>query len=127
MYIYCTNETLDDLCQFEISFFSDKDRILLLNNDKFYQYILKDEIDLYKINIPFSAINKIKIILYTFTGETKYEILNNNNTFNIEHDFIGGMDIYEYSIINNNKEINIEFNIKALSNAYYEIENKKFE
>ena len=56
MYIYCSNETLDDLCQFEISFFSNEDRILLLNNDKFYQYILKDEIDLYKINIPFSAI-----------------------------------------------------------------------
>ena len=124
MYIYCSNKTLDDLCQFEISFFSNEDRILLLNNDKFYQYILKDEIDLYKINISFNDINKIKIILYTFTGETKYEILNNNNTFNIEHDFIGGMDIYEYSIINNNKEINIEFNIKALSNAYYEIEYK---
>ena len=124
MYIYCSNET-NEFCQFEISFFSDKDKILLLNNDKFYQYMLKDEIDLYRISIPFSNINKIKIILYAFTGETKYEVSNNDSKkFNIEHEFIGGMDIYEYTILNYSKEINIEFDIKALSNAYYEIEYK---
>ena len=129
MYVYCTNETKDDLCQFEISFFSDKDKILLLNNDKFYQYMLKDEIDLYKINIPLlynKDIDKIKIILYTFTGEAKYEVIK-NNYFNIENEFIGGMDIYEYKLIKDNnidKEINIEFNIKACTNAYYEVEYK---
>ena len=126
MYVYCSNETMDELCQFEISFFSDKDKILLLNNDKFYQYMLKDEIDLYKINIPnYDNIYKIRIILYTFTGETKYEILNNDsNKYNIQHDFIGGMDIYEYNILNNNSINNIEFNINAIINSYYEIEYK---
>ena len=133
MFVYCKEETKSDLCQFEISFFTEKDKIFLLNNDKFYQYMLINEIDLYQINIPKSSdpFSKIQVILYTFTGDALYETVQNINEtmkINISNDFVGGKEIYEY-IPNelypiHEKDFNIQFNIKAVTNAYYEVEYK---
>ena len=132
MFIYCNEGTKIDLCQFEVSFFTEKDKILLLNNDKFYQYMLINEIDLYQINIPKSSdpFSKIQVILYTFTGDALYETEKNINEtvkVNIKNDFIGGKEIYEYIPDNypiHEKDYNIQFNIKAVTNTYYEVEYK---
>ena len=130
MYVYCSDEAKTDLCQFEISFFTEKDRILLLNNDKFYQYMLEGEIDLYQINIPKSSdpFSKIQVILYTFTGDALYNAIGTNKNLTVTHDFVGGKEIYEYIPKEiypiNEQDLNIEFNIKAVTNTYYEVEYK---
>ena len=133
MFVYCNEETKSDVCKFEISFFTDKDRILLLNNDKFYQYQLIKEIDLYQINIPKSSdpFSKIQVILYTFTGDALFQNTSNtkaNLTVNVEHDFVSGKDIYEYIPDGiypiHEREFNIQFQIKGITNTYYEVEYK---
>ena len=134
MFVYCSDESKTDLCQFEISFFTEKDKILLLNNDKFYQYMLVNEIDLYQINIPKSSdpFSKIQVILYTFTGDALYQKDQNNNNetknINITHDFVGGKEVYEYAPMTiypiNEKDFNLQFSIKAVTNTYYEVEYK---
>ena len=133
MYVYCSEESKSNLCQFELSFFTEKDKILLLNNDKFYQYMLTGEIDLYQINIPKSSdpFSKIQVILYTFTGDALYQTVANSDKslkINITHDFVGGKEVYEYIPIEkipiNEKEFNLQFNIKAVTNTYYEVEYK---
>ena len=133
MFVYCSEETKIDLCKFEISYFTEKDKILLLNNDKFYQYMLTDEVDLYQINVPKSSdpFSKIQVILYTFTGDANYQTLNEKNDtkeINITHDFVGGKEIYEYTPKQtfpiSEKDFNIQFQIKAVTNTYYEVEYK---
>ena len=130
MFVYCSEETKADLCQFEISFFTEKDKILLLNNDKFYQYMLTKEIDLYQIIVPKSSspFSKIQVTLYTFTGDANYETINDKLELNITHDFVGGKEIYEYIPKEiypiNEKDFNLQFQIKAVTNTYYEVEYK---
>ena len=131
MYLYC-NESNVGFCQFEISFFTDKDRILLLNDDKFYQYMLKNEIDSYQIHVPklSDPFSKIQVILYTFTGDSSYKHISctNENLVDITHDFVGGKEVYEYTLKDistiNNNDFSIEFNITAETNSYYEVEYK---
>ena len=131
MYIYC-NESSVGFCQFEISYFTDKDKILLLNDDKFYQYMLKDETDLYQIHIPklSDPFSKIQVILYTFTGDSSYKHISctNESLVSITHDFVGGKEVYEYTLkdkdVINKNDFSIEFNIFAETNTYYEVEYK---
>jgi len=132
MFVYCSEESKTDFCQYEISFFTEKDKILLLNNDKFYQYMLQDEIDVYQVHIPklSDSFSKVVVILYTFTGDASYQDVTNKGDIeiNIYNDFIGGKKVYEYtpstSYPINEKDLNIEFNIKAVTNCYYEVEYK---
>ena len=132
MFVYCSEESKTDYCQYEISFFTEKDKILLLNNDKFYQYMLENENDVYQIHIPKLSDNftKVVVVLYTFTGDASYEDLTNKGDveINVSNDFIGGKEVYEYtpstSFSINEKDLNIEFNIKAITNCYYEVEYK---
>ena len=133
MFVYCSEDTKTDVCQYEVSFFSENDKILLLNNDKFYQYMLKDEKDIYQIHIPkFSdTFSKIQIILYTFTGHSSLDskiITNNSIEIDVKHDFVGEKEIYEYipktTYPINEKDFTLEFVIKAVTNCYYEVEYK---
>ena len=70
------------------------------------------------------------VILYTFTGDASYQDVTNKGDveINIYNDFIGGKKVYEYtpstSYPINEKDFNIEFNIKAITNCYYEVEYK---
>ena len=89
MFIVVENQKLN-----EISFFIEKVKILLLNNDKFYQYMLQDEIDVYQVHIPklSDSFSIVVVILYNFTGDTSYQDLTNKGDIEIDilYDSIGG-------------------------------------
>ena len=76
------------------------------------------------------SFSKVVVILYIFTGDASYQDLTNKGDveINISNNFIGGKKVYEYtpktSYPINEKDLNIEFNIKAVTNCYYEVEYK---
>ena len=130
LFVYCNSNT-DEYCQYEVSIFSNYDQVVLFPNQKYHQYMLKDEVDYYKVNIPknYDKFTKIQIILYTFTGDAMFEsVAEDLENITIKNEFIGGKEIYEYvpngTYPINVKDLNILFNIKAVTNTYYNVEYK---
>ena len=126
LYVYCPEENNnDEYCQFQILINSNLDEIALLANDTFYSYLLKDDIDLYKIYIKKrnESIKKIQIILNT-TEDIQFEyFLQDLKNFNITNETKDNSFIFEY-IPNKNvsfdlKDYDISFNIKAKKDIYY--------
>lgn len=124
LYVYCPEESSDELCQFEILIYSNYDEIVLKDIYKnFNSNLKKDETDLYKIHIPKgkSKIDTVKIILNTNNEDVKIEsALEDNKTAllysknNREYEFKPVADFK--GVI---KDFDIPFNVKANKDISY--------
>ena len=122
LYVYCPEESSDELCQFEILIYSNYDEIVLKDIYKnFNSNLKKDETDLYKIHIP-KGKNKIESVKITLHDENvklesalednKTALLNMKN--NREYEFKPVADFNEAI-----KDFDVPFNVKANKDISY--------
>ena len=122
LYVYCPEESSDELCQFEILIYSNYDEIVLQdNNTNFNSNLKKDEKDLFKIHIP-KGKNKIESVKISLNNENvklesalednKTALLNMKN--NKEYEFKPVAD-FKATI----KDFDIPFNVKANKEISY--------
>lgn len=124
LYVYCSEESSEDLCQFEILIYSNYDEIVLKESYKnFNTYLKKDETDFYKIHIPRgkTEIENIKITLNSNNENVKLEsALENNQTAILN--MINNRE-YEFKPVSGFnskiKDFDIPFNVKASQDLSY--------
>ena len=109
-------ENPDSVCFFETSIFTDLDKMNLIEEETFSQYLLEGESDSYNINIANEKnLEKVYLDLITFSGDVNFEIMTNN----VEaHKYYLSNKLF-YSIHINSKNDNIEFKVTALKNSFY--------
>ena len=77
-------------CEFETSIFTDLDRINLIKDETFSQYLLEGKNDLYTINIENEEnLEKVYLDLIVFSGDVNFEIENST-----------GLDAHKYYLSN---------------------------
>ena len=122
LYVYCPEESSDELCKFEILIYSDYDEIVLKDIYKnFNSNLKKDETDLYKIHIP-KGKNKIDIVKITLSNENvklesalednKTASLNVKNNKEYKFEAVAGFNAAM-------KDFDIPFNVKANKDISY--------
>ena len=115
-YFYFTNSE----CQFKYIIYDNKDIINLKENDSFSKYLIKDEINNFKINIlNDKEISKLIIDINIFNGDVIAKIIENNIKYSIKNLPNKISYIINFQENNNLKSINIQ--IKAINNSYIDI------
>ena len=115
--VQCKKESnAESVCFFETSIFTDKDKMNLIEDETFSQYLLEGESDSYNINIANEKnIEKVYLDLIVFSGDVNFEILTNNVD---AHKYYLSNKLF-YSIHVNSNNDNIEFKVTALKNSFY--------
>ena len=122
LYVYCPEESSDELCKFEILIYSNYDEIVLKDIYKnFISNLKKEETDLYKIHIP-KGKNKIESVKITINNENvklesalednKTALLNMKNNREYEFQPVSGFNATM-------KDFDIPFNVKAYKDISY--------
>ena len=114
----------DKICEFEVTFFSNKDTINLVEESSFSQYLVKDEVDHYKIKFPPNIIkgDKIYLDLTLFNGDADLEINNNYKGGICNKYYLSNKVFYSIHYENKNKEEEkhfLEFDVVAKSKVFY--------
>ena len=111
----------DSFCEFETSYFTDKDAIYLPQDNTFSQYLSQDEMDKYKINLLNKEVEKIYLDMMIFSGDSDLVL----------PDFKGKATKYYlsnkifYSIhFNKDKPDVLEFDVKSNDKTFYMIQYK---
>lgn len=115
--------SVNEDCEFEISFFDDQDRMTLKADNRFNQFILPTEVDKYKFYVSDIDAKKVTINLYTISGDSYLEVVNEPSEPEYKH-YVGSKDIIEY--VNEGsmgKGITglYEVNVKSTTNSFYTI------
>jgi hypothetical protein len=126
MIVYCdeggNKESLEgSFCEFETTYFSNKDTIKIFEDGSFSQYLLGGEDDSYKIQFPESNSHKKLIIdLMMFSGDadlvlTAFE--GDANKYYLSHKVF-----YDLTLVKNTKSL--EVIVRASRNSFYVIQYK---
>ena len=115
-------ESVSEFCEFETSIFTNKDRLSIIEGETFSQYLLKEEEDLYTINIENQQnLQKIYLDLIVFSGDVDFIF---ESTDVEAHKYFISNKIF-YSIqINNNPLKKIDFKVKAYKNSFYLVQHQ---
>ena len=104
-------------CEFETSIFTDLDRINLIRDETFSQYLLEKESDLYTINIENEEnLEKVYLDLIVFSGDVNFEI-ENSNDLQAHKYYLSNKIFYSIKVNSNNKKI--DFKVEAKKNSFY--------
>ena len=118
MVVHCVGGEKEEnsrFCQFETSIFTDKDRLHLVENQTFSQYLLKGEKDLYSIIVPPKQnIKKVNLDITVFSGDVDFENISNMQA---EKFFLSNKIIYSVEV--GISDTLIDFNVKAQNNSFY--------
>ena len=108
-------------CEFETSYFSNEEPIDLYEGSSFSQYLLKDEIDNYKINVENEiGLNRVFLDLMIFTGDVDIRL--HGFQEHQAHKYYLSSKIY-YSIrVNTNETQQIMFDVIAHKNSFYMVQ-----
>ena len=105
-------------CEFETSIFSDLDRINLVEKETFSQYLLKDETDLYTINIDSKKeLHKIYLDLIVFSGDVNFEVENKEDFVSAHKYYLSNKIFYSITVNEGNTKVN--FKVTAHKNSFY--------
>ena len=117
--VHCNGDFNKDYCEFETSYYTDMDRVILKQDESFSQYLLEGEKDLYTIDLNnIDGIKKVYLDLIVFSGDVVFEL--NSDLNKISNKYYLSNKIF-YSITPNDlKDIKkVEFSVKALVNSFY--------
>ena len=124
MIAYCVPyiQTFDLYCTFDTLIYSDKDEINMNENQYFNQYLLENEIDIYKICISGeSNIKQVIIDIIVYVGEVEIETYSMEGIEISKHNSANKFFI-NLNLIKNSEIIDdIKFKIIAKKNSYYTI------
>ena len=126
MIIYCGEEIQsslleDSFCEFETSYFTDKDAIYLPPDNTFSQYLYYDEIDKYKIYLLNKDVDKIYLDMMIFSGDADLILPEYKGA---AHKYYLSNKIF-YSIhFKNDKPDILEFDAKSNDKTFYMIQYK---
>ena len=122
VFIYCPEYSYftNSECQFKYIIYNNKDIINIKENDSFSKYLIKDEINNFKINnLNDKEISKLIIDINIFNGDITTNIIENDIKYSIKN--FPNKISYIINVKENNKLKNINIEIKAISNSYFEI------
>ena len=127
MIVYCGEGGKNDIfgeqtfCEFETTYFTNKNTIKLYPDNTFSQYLYYDEEDKYEINLENDNIDLIYLDLLLFSGDADIVLPNFKGT---AHKYYLSNKIF-YSIhLDDNKPNNLEFRINATEKTFYMVQYK---
>lgn len=114
-------EATNEDCEFEISFYNDNEPLLLKPDDKFTQYIVKEETDKYKLTITDPKVTHFSINLLSYSGDSFMTVKKFPHLVSTPSQYIvGHRQIIEYNEIEEGTLLgDFEFNVNSLNNSYY--------
>ena len=105
-------------CEFETSIFTDLDRINLIKDEVFSQYLLEKETDLYTINIENEEkLEKVYIDLIVFSGDVNFEI-EDSTGLDAHKYYLSNKIFYSITVLSSNIP-KIDFKVQAKKNSFY--------
>ena len=123
MIIYCAEggkgEISEDLfCEFETTYFSNKDTINLYKDITFSQYLYLDEYDKYEMDLSNEDINLIYLDLLIFSGDADLELVGFQSTANKY--YLSNKIFYSIHLIQVPETL--EFKVKANAKTFYMVQ-----
>ena len=126
MIVYCgakkgSSFLEDSFCEFETSYFTDKDAIYLPQDNTFSQYLSQDEMDKYQINLLNKKVDKIYLDMMIFSGDS--DLVLPHFTGQASKYYLSNKIFYSIHF-NNNKPNILEFDVKSSDKTFYMIQYK---
>ena len=121
MIVYCgkgekVNNSNDFICEFETSYFTDKDTINIYEDSTYSQYLFYGENDTYKINLLNEDADLIYLDMMIFSGDADLILPSFQGT---AHKYYLSNKVF-YSIhLDNNKPDFLEFIVNAIDKTFY--------
>ena len=114
-------EATTEDCEYEISFYNDKQPMPLKPDDKFTQYIVKEETDKYKITITDPKVTHFSINLLSYSGDSFITIANSPHLITTPSQYIvGHRQIIEYKENEDGALLGeYLFDVNTFNNSYY--------
>ena len=107
-----------EICRFQTSIYTDKDPLYLVEGEAYSQFLLKEERDLYVIDIEQEEdLEKVYLDLMIFSGDVYFDIDSSIDA----HKYFLSNKIF-YSIQVNKGDKRIEFSVTAGKNSFYLIQ-----
>ena len=117
---YSVEKDTSKICTFDISFFSQKDYILLKESESYSQYLLKEEKNFFTVSYEgYQNINKIYLDLVIFSGDVIFQLETNVKA---EKYFISNKIFYVITIDNYLEPRKINFYVKGEKNSFYMVQ-----
>ena len=116
-----------DYCIFETSIFTNKDRLILKENETFSQLFLKKESDLYTVDFESeNDVKKVQLDLTVFSGDVKFKLDDNIVEKKAHKYFLANKIFYSIDPEDLNDRKKIEFRVIAEKNSFYIISYQLF-
>ena len=114
----------DIFCEFEVTFFSNKDTINIIEESSFSQYLVTGESDHYKVKFPPNVAqdDKVYLDLTIFNGDADIELNKNYKGSNSNKYYLSNKVFYSVhyeNVFSEDEEQAFEFNVVAKSNVFY--------
>ena len=122
MIVYCgkgekVNNSNDFICEFETSYFTDKDTINIYEDSTYSQYLFYGENDTYKINLLNKDFDLIYLDMMIFSGDADLILPTYQN---ISHKYyLSNKIFYSIHLNTNNKPDFLEFIVNAIDKTFY--------
>ena len=114
-------DTFDD-CEYDVSFYDTRERLLLKPDDRFNAFIMPNEREAFTFEVYDRNVNKIYFNLYTLTGDAYIIKEQPQEPISMEYVYIQNKEIV---VITSTEEGGLigtyEFEIGASTNAYYSV------
>ena len=110
-------------CEFEISFFDDKDYMTLKADNRFSQFIMPNEDDKYTFTVTDPNAKKVIINLYTISGDSYLDVELEPSEPEYKH-YVGSKDIIEYineGAMGKGVIGTYKVHVKSTTNSFYTI------
>ena len=109
-------------CEFDKSFFTNNDTINIYQDSSFTQYLLKDEIDEYKIHLNIGNADRLFLDMLIFSGDADLRIENCPSECNKY--YLSNKIFYSIHIDENSSNDIFTFNVIATEDVFYMIQYK---
>ena len=107
-----------EVCRFQTSIFSNKDRVYLVEGESYSQFLLKNEQDLYAIDIEQEEdLEKVYLDLMIFSGDVYFDL---DSSIEAHKYFLSNKIFYSIHVKQGDKKI--EFSVTAGKNSFYLIQ-----